>query len=612
MKLVSTYLKNIAICTVVVFSLIFTSCSKRIEIERFEGNSQVKAGEDAVLQWKFNKADYVLIEGFKEQMPPEGTLNVKTEKSKTYKFTAVNYFDTLQAEWAVNVTNEIKTGAESAAFPEMKESFKLSPYLTGFAGAEGEYEPDRIKVMRTYSDEISACKARFIVLDQYGNYLRGMASPEILHTISSVKGSNLPTSLLTEKWTSAPEKQLNVHILADNSAAAERNIEVLKALKDFSTEYRLVDKYSFAWFNNSEYLEYNLPQDENVSFNSIDNPMPNGFNSIFKYTFNYLNSPESSISELNNILIMFLFSSDNASIFYDAEDVAKLAKQTGTAIYPITIGTAVNSHSLKYLAEYSGGRLYSIDDNSIESIKNIVHEIVFAQKSYFELRFDNQEFMDNKPLVLSLQKGETKLMDNFRLIGKPEAQFADYQAIAGFGFKDTVVSPGFLPAINDLANVMKSNPSITVELIGHSGIEGNEAVTYELALVRAQIVRRMLLAEGVPSSQIRVVSEGSSKPVYYMENFSWQSVYNRRVELRWIVPEQLPFEILAEVCPSEEQALTKVESWEKIGYKSYYERFLKNNNPQYRVKIWGFATESEAEEIVTKLKVKHKIDFAVR
>ncbi len=609
MQLSSPYPKICLLAIIISISLSFASCSNLIIVDKFEGRSFIKKGDTALLDWKFTNADLVEIEGIREEMPPEGTFEVNPETTKIYKFSATNSSDTISLDWFVEVLDAIRTGAESAAFPEMKESFLPSNYLTGFAGNASDNLPDRLKVMRTTASPTGLSNVRFLALDQFGNYLRGLASPAYHLTISSPEGKSLETNLLTEKWTSSPEKNLQVTFLIDNSWAAERNSEVLEALKSLAEEYRLIDNYTFAWINHSPPEFVQLTDSEAADFNKIEEPLPHGFNAFYKYTYLYLDSLGETSGDTERIIIPILFSPDNASIFFDASDLAQKARQTGTALYPISIGTAVNTNSLKYLADYSGGRFYSLDENSIENLKSIIQEIIFAQKSYFDLRFDSE---NSKSLVLGLQKGDIKLMDNFKIIDSPELQFADYQAIAGFNYKDTTITESFLPAIGDLAGLLKANPTITIELTGHSGIEGNENTTYDLALMRAQNVRRALLSQGVPASQIRVVSEGATQPIYYLEQFSWQSVYNRRVEVKWIVPEQLPFEILAEVCPSEAQALTKVEQWEKLGYKSYYERFLKNNSSAYRVKIWGFATLDEAETLATKLQVKYKIPMQPR
>ncbi len=593
----------------VVFLLLLFSCSRKIEIERFDGVSNIEKGEKARLDWSFGRVDYVLIDGYKGEFQPQGWLEVQTERSKSYKFTAINYFDTLHTTWRVNVKGDIQTGGENSAFPGMSESFKPSGYVSGIVSSD-DAEPNKMKIM-SYGKVGSVGFVDFLLLDKYGNHIRDILSRDISLSISDIDGKKYSIANARENWVPHPQSNLNVHILADNSASAEKNDELLDALKDYSNSYALLDNFDFEWFNSFSSDEYNQISLFQDSFEDVGQPTPAGLNSVFKSCNNLLTQLDTE-SGFDDILVIFIFSNDNSSIFYDAADVANIAREKSVRVYPVIIGTAVNTNTFKYIANSSGGRLYYIDENAISDAKKVLQEIIFGQKLYYTLQFDASEIYSNTNLTLSLKADGTLVMDNFKIMTTPEPQYSDYQAIACFAFKDTTVKEEFEPHIALLAELMKANPAMTVELIGHCGIEGNEEASYSLALTRAQNVRKLLLAGGVEPKQIRVVSEGSSKPIYYLEQSGWQAYYNRRVEIRWIVPEQLPYEILAESLPSEEQALQKVEDWEHRGYKSYYDRYLKNNNSMYRVRIWGFATIDEANSIATKLKNKYKIAFEVR
>jgi hypothetical protein len=86
-----------------------------------------------------------------------------------------------------------------------------------------------------------------------------------------------------------------------------------------------------------------------------------------------------------------------------------------------------------------------------------------------------------------------------------------------------------------------------------------------------------------------------------LQQAPWQQYYNRRVEVRWLDPDLLPYEIIAQTSDSETEALKNVEKWEFHGYNAYYERYLENHSPVYRVKIWGFPTLEEAEASANKI-----------
>ncbi len=113
-------------------------------------------------------------------------------------------------------------------------------------------------------------------------------------------------------------------------------------------------------------------------------------------------------------------------------------------------------------------------------------------------------------------------------------------------------------------------------------------------------------------AQIRLRSAGREKPVYYFESEEWQARVNRRVELRWLDPSLVPYEILAEAVVSEEEAIRLETQWSARGYDAYYDTFLINRIPAYRLKLWGFATLESAEKTKTALQTKYKTPLKVQ
>ena len=187
----------------------------------------------------------------------------------------------------------------------------------------------------------------------------------------------------------------------------------------------------------------------------------------------------------------------------------------------------------------------------------------------------------------------------------------EYQALASFDYKDTYLKDEFEPILSSLAEVLKDNPDSKIQLVGHSSIEGNNKVNLSLSERRADVIKNHLVALGASPTQIKTKAVGASQPIYYLQTSPWQQQYNRRVEVRWLDPSILPFEIIADVTYSEDEAMVKVEEWEDRGYRVYYDRYLKNYTPNYRVKLWGYSTEDEATSTAQKLGKKYKKEFVV-
>jgi hypothetical protein len=121
-----------------------------------------------------------------------------------------------------------------------------------------------------------------------------------------------------------------------------------------------------------------------------------------------------------------------------------------------------------------------------------------------------------------------------------------------------------------------------------------------------------MIESGVHPEQIRTSTEGASRPLYLFPKYNWQHRYNNRLEIRWLLPEDYPYEIVADVFLSEEEANLSVEFWEDREYRAYYQRIIQNNRPAYRVLIWGYKVETDAVEVAKKLSKDYKKRYYVK
>lgn len=612
-----------------IISLFSSACSynRSIVTEQFDSLSVVNPGEPVTIKWKFKNADAVVISGFKDTLKPEGDLYVKLDEPKIYKFKVFrdNSKDTLFKTAEVRFKDKVTTGNENQVSQSigLPKSFEPSEYLSGFRSEPNQTDINRIKIIRTIypnNENAKEYSVRFLALDEYGNYLRNLKLASIFKTqllsISDSINPQINLNMIREVSNDPIKTRINMSIFVDNSAAAMNNQLLNKEFNNLFDNYKLNDNISIRYFNHNNGNSALLSSFGKLIPEALNHAEANGFNAFYRNLFQTISELDSKSEKMPDVFLIVLFSSDNASVVVDANDIAKILKKIKVPAYIVTIGTDYNSFSLKYLTDYSGGKLYNIEENNISEIKNIIYEVIQAQKNYYEVRFkleDMDEISGEKQYELSISNDKAALKDYNRIIYKSFPQFSDYQALAGFDIKDTVLKDTYKENLQTLAEVIMDNPNVTAEITGHAGIEGNNDQTLSIGLSRAQSVRKQLIAYGVAPHQIRIFTEGCNRPIYFIEQYPWQSYYNRRVDMRWIVPEQMPYEIIAEIAVSEEEALSFVEKWENLGYKSYYERYLQNNNPIYRVKIWGYKTIEEAETIANKLRKQFKkITFVVR
>ncbi|MFN3269028.1 MAG: OmpA family protein, partial [Candidatus Kapaibacteriota bacterium] len=262
----------------------------------------------------------------------------------------------------------------------------------------------------------------------------------------------------------------------------------------------------------------------------------------------------------------------------------------------------------KYLSSKTGGNFYHFPWKLSEIGKSLV-EVIFSSKYYFgaKIKFSRKELKcKDLDIIASVSFGNISFSDEHSFPIQDRTFYTNYQAVSLFEHSDTTIKDVFLPTIDNLANLLITHRNLTLELIGTASIGESYSDPIKLSLERALAVQKRLVSKGVYPSQIRTKGIGISKPIYPNEDDENSSLFNRRVEIRWLLPEILPFTIVVDTVSSEEQAERKVEFWEKLGYKSYYDRLFSRNQMMYKVVLWGYRTYEEAERDAIRVSRKFK------
>lgn len=80
-----------------------------------------------------------------------------------------------------------------------------------------------------------------------------------------------------------------------------------------------------------------------------------------------------------------------------------------------------------------------------------------------------------------------------------------------FDLDKSIVKPEFLPLINQVAAALKSNPKAHLRLEGHTDRHGSREYNVALGQRRAEVVRQLMLQQGVSDSQMEPVSFGKER-----------------------------------------------------------------------------------------------------
>lgn len=100
-----------------------------------------------------------------------------------------------------------------------------------------------------------------------------------------------------------------------------------------------------------------------------------------------------------------------------------------------------------------------------------------------------------------------------------------------FDFNKASLRPESYPVLDSLANIMNENPSIRVEIGGHTDTRGSASYNRKLSQSRAESVRNYLIkTRQISASRITAIGYGEDRPLVYPENNEADYQKNRRVE----------------------------------------------------------------------------------
>ena len=100
-----------------------------------------------------------------------------------------------------------------------------------------------------------------------------------------------------------------------------------------------------------------------------------------------------------------------------------------------------------------------------------------------------------------------------------------------FEFDSAVLKESSFAAIDSLANYLKENPTITIEISGFTDDSGTEEHNQKLSFDRANSVKEALINKGVDAARMTAVVYGSNNPIKPNDTEENKAL-NRRVEIR--------------------------------------------------------------------------------
>jgi len=100
-----------------------------------------------------------------------------------------------------------------------------------------------------------------------------------------------------------------------------------------------------------------------------------------------------------------------------------------------------------------------------------------------------------------------------------------------FEFGKSVLKTESYPALDELVALLKAQPSMEIEISGHTDNVGGKEANLKLSKDRAESVRQYLIKKGISASRVTSVGYGDSMPVASNDSDQGRQM-NRRTEVK--------------------------------------------------------------------------------
>ncbi len=191
------------------------------------------------------------------------------------------------------------------------------------------------------------------------------------------------------------------------------------------------------------------------------------------------------------------------------------------------------SGSYEFMIE-SSEVLYKISSKGYDNMEESFDVGAFLKKGSFQKDLFLEPATQPKPQYEVQPKVEVKeeIKESVGVPVNPEKSAFKLDKVY-FDLGESNVLPASFEQLDNLATYLKENPSLKIQIEGHTDNQGDSKANKKLSLERAYNVREYLVGKGIAGNRIKFVGLGDTQPVSANDNEENRKL-NRRVEYKII------------------------------------------------------------------------------
>jgi outer membrane protein OmpA-like peptidoglycan-associated protein len=278
------------------------------------------------------------------------------------------------------------------------------------------------------------------------------------------------------------------------------------------------DKIGITSFNRDFDLKVPLIRDKQEILSLFNAKKSQGiglFSAVYDAVWKNIQMFENTSEDIPRVLVIFSDGDDNYSKT-EIGDLIEKAKERNIHIFSVAFGYS-KDENLRYMAKYTGGKFYKA--YSKEELVSVFRDIYMSLRYFYLITYHPPKYWGNH-----------KVHSYVKVSGRSDSLMAEAEYNTSglmpwdkigtaftrpilFDFNKSEIKPESTPILDEIADVMLSDPKVKLEIQGHTDNVGGVEYNITLSEARAKAVYDAIISRGVEPSRLRYRGFGFSRPI---------------------------------------------------------------------------------------------------